>query len=205
MHYFKEGVVLSLNMRFLTLDLWSLVSQFIGKKLTDCQNFANALGQNCIHDFRLHRMHRDLWNVVSAYQDHRDFTVKRLSSIWSWTPALRFQVPVIQYSQIFKQTHLREFNYHDTTTQIHSGWFLEELVRTSLQTLYKKKMLTIKKKKYHVTEDFYLMIIKSESFITPLIAFIYTCFTLCKGAAVCRGGGEGQQNFFHEAEGGVFH
>ena len=70
-----RGVVLSLNMRFLTLDLWSLVSQFIGKKLTDCQNFANALGQNCIHDFRLRRMHRDLWNVLSAYQEESGFTV----------------------------------------------------------------------------------------------------------------------------------
>ena len=131
--------------------------------------------------------------------------LRQLSSIWSWTPALRFQVPVIQYSQIFKQTHLREFNYHDTTTQIHSGWFLVDLVRTSLDTLRKKKMLTMKGKKYHVTEDFYLMIIKSESFITPLNAFIFTCFTLCKGVAVCRGGGEGEQNFFQEAEGGVFH
>ena len=80
-----------------------------------------------------------------------------------------------------------------------------QLVRTSLKTVHKKKMLTIKGKKYHVTDDFYLMIIKSESFITPLNAFIFTCFTLCKGAAVCRGGGEGQQNFFQEVEGGVLH
>ena len=42
---------------------------------SDRQNFANALGQNCIHDFRLRRMHRDLWNVVSAYQEQCGFTV----------------------------------------------------------------------------------------------------------------------------------
>ena len=45
---------------------------------SDRQNFANALGQNCIHDFRLRRMHRDLWNVVNAYQDHRCFTGKTI-------------------------------------------------------------------------------------------------------------------------------
>lgn len=83
---------------------------------------------------------------------------------------------------------------------------LVDLVRTSLETLHKKKMVTKKQNKYFVTEDFYLLIIKSESFILPLNAFIFTCFTLCKGAAVCCGAGEDQQiNFFHEAEEGVFH
>ena len=84
--------------------------------------------------------------------------------------------------------------------------FLVDLVRTSLETLHKKKQVTKKQNKYFVTEDFYRLIIKSESFILPLNAFIFTCFTLCKGAAVCCGAGEDQQiNFFHEAEEGVFH
>lgn len=36
-----------------------------------------------------------------------------------------------------------------------------ELVRATLETLYKKKLLSVKKKKYHVMEDLYLMMTKN--------------------------------------------
>ena len=43
-----------------------------------------------------------------------------------------------------------------------------QLVRMSLKTVHNKKMLTIKGKKCHVTNDFYLMIIKAPPSIAEV-------------------------------------
>ena len=78
--------------------------------------------------FQMLEFYRDLLNVVSSYQDYRDFTVERIVKHMRLNIGL--DIPV-------------------------------QLVRTSLKTVHKKKMLTIKGKKYHVTNNFYLMIIKA--------------------------------------------